>query len=60
MEKVKGVTYFELMEDEKGWKAVKILNGKVLKSVYGLNGTKDEAEENLNYMKNEFWGFKLN
>lgn len=56
----KGVTYFDTVQDEKGWKAVKILNDKVIKSSYGENGTKAEADAILDYWKNEFWGFKLN
>jgi len=54
------VTYFTVEKDKLGWKAVQTRNRKVIKSSYGLNGTRAEAEEIRIYNINGFWGFKLN
>jgi hypothetical protein len=55
-----GVTYFTIEKDEKGWKAVVTRNKKVIKSSYGLHGSKKEAQAIRGLYINQFWSFKLN
>jgi len=51
-----GLTYFSLEKDNLGWKCIVRKDNIIIKSAYGLNGTRAEAETvRFNYV-NKFWG----